>query len=121
LAGLNGPAKSMPYRIGIMLDKMFKLHTFNIDKKWLDLIKSGEKKSEIRRYYLPLEGKKVGLVNNDTDKIELIITIGMILDLTVLDEEDKDIIFEEAKIDEEFRKYYPCNYLYTIKKVETVH
>lgn len=121
MAGLNGPAKSMPYRIGIMLDKMFKLHTFNIDKKWLDLIKSGEKKSEIRRYYLPLEGKKVGLVNNDTDKIELIITIGMILDLTVLDEEDKDIIFEEAKIDEEFKKYYPCNYLYTIKKVETVH
>ena len=34
---------------------MFKLHTFNIDKKWLDLIKSGEKKSEIRKYYLPLE------------------------------------------------------------------
>lgn len=121
MAGLNGPAKSMPYRIGIMLDQMFKLHTFNIDKKWLDLIKSGEKKSEIRRYYLPLEGKKVGLVNNDTDKIELIITIGMILDLTVLDEEDKDIVFEEAKIDEEFRKYYPCNYLYTIKKVEKVH
>ena len=58
---------------------------------------------------------------NLLDKIELIITIGMILDLTVLDEEDKDIIFEEAKIDEEFKKYYPCNYLYTIKKVENVH
>ena len=50
-----------------MMDKLFKMHTFNIDKKWLDLIKSGEKKSEIRRYYLPLEGKKVGLMNNDKD------------------------------------------------------
>lgn len=104
-----------------MLEKMFKLHTFNIDKKWLDLIKSGEKKSEIRRYYLPLEGKKVGLINNETDKVELIITIGIILDLTVLEEEDLDLILEEAQIDQKFRKYYPCNYLYTIKQVETVH
>jgi len=104
-----------------MLEKMFKLHTFNIDKKWLDLIKSGEKKSEIRRYYLPLEGEKVGLINNETDKVELIITIGIILDLTVLEEEDLDLILEEAQIDEKFRKYYPCNYLYTIKQVETVH
>lgn len=104
-----------------MLEKMFKLHTFNIDKKWLDLIKSGEKKSEVRRYYLPLEGKKVGLINNETDKVELIITIGIILDLTVLEEEDLDLILEEAQIDEKFRKYYPCNYLYTIKQVETVH
>jgi hypothetical protein len=111
----------MPYRKGIMLDTMFKLHTFNIDKKWLDLIKSGEKKSEIRRYYLPLEGKKVGLMNTDTDKIELIITIGMIIDLKELDPDDLDLIFQEAKIDDEFRKHYPCNYLYTIKKVETVH
>lgn len=104
-----------------MLDTMFKLHTFNIDKKWLDLIKSGKKKSEIRRYYLPLEGKKVGLMNNDTNKIEAIITIGMVLDLKGLEEEDLELIFQEANIDEEFRKYYPCNYLYTIKKVETVH
>ena len=102
-------------------ENMFKMHTFNIDKKWLDLIKSGEKKSEIRRYLLPLEGQRVGLVNNDTGNIELIITIGIIIDLKILEEEDLDLIFEEAKIDEEFRKYYPCNYLYTIKKVETVH
>jgi len=102
-------------------DKMFKMHTFNIDKKWLDLIKSGEKKSEIRKYLLPLEGQRVGLVNNDTGNIELIITIGIIIDLQVLEEEDLELIFEEAKIDDEFRKFYPCNYLYTIKKVETVH
>ena len=31
-----------------MIDKLFKMHTFNIDKKWLDLIKSGEKKSKKR-------------------------------------------------------------------------
>jgi hypothetical protein len=41
--------------------------------------------------------------------------------LTVLEEEDLDLILEEAQIDEKFRKYYPCNYLYTIKQVETVH
>ena len=104
-----------------MLENMFKLHTFNIEKKWLDLIKSGKKLSEIRRYYLPLEGKKVGLINNNTKKIEAIITIGMVLDLQDLEEEDLELIFQEAHIDEEFRKYYPCNYLYTIKKVETVH
>jgi ASC-1-like (ASCH) protein len=102
-------------------DKIFKMHTFNIDKKWLDLIKSGEKKSEIRKYLLPLEGQRVGLVNNDSGNIELIITIGIIIDLQVLEEEDLELIFEEAKIDDEFRKFYPCNYLYTIKKVETVH
>mgnify|MGYP003624412105 FL=1 len=100
---------------------MFKLHTFNIEKKWLDLIKSGKKLSEIRRYYLPLEGKKVGLINNNTKKIEAIITIGMVLDLQDLEEEDLELIFQEACIDDEFRKSYPCNYLYTIKKVETVH
>jgi len=77
--------------------------------------------SEIRRYYLPLEGKKVGLINNNTKKIEAIITIGMVLDLQDLQEEDLELIFEEAKIDEEFRRNYPCNYLYTIKKVEKVH
>tara|TARA_R110002124_G_scaffold123253_2_gene282025 strand:- start:1080 stop:1394 length:315 start_codon:yes stop_codon:yes gene_type:complete len=104
-----------------MLENMFKLHTFNIEKKWLDLIKSGKKLSEIRRYYLPLEGKKVGLINNNTKKIEAIITIGMVLDLQDLEEEDLELIFQEACIDDEFRKSYPCNYLYTIKKVETVH
>ena len=104
-----------------MLENMFKLHTFNIEKKWLDLIKSGKKLSEIRRYYLPLEGKKVGLINNNTKKIEAIITIGMVLDLKDLEEEDLELIFQEACIDDEFRKSYPCNYLYTIKKVETVH
>ena len=103
------------------LQNMFKLHTFNIDKKWLDVIKSGKKLSEIRRYYLPLEGQKVGLINNDTKKIEAIITIGMVLDLQDLHEEDLELIFQEACIDDEFRKSYPCNYLYTIKKVETVH
>ena len=76
-------------------------HTFNIDDKWLKMILNGEKKSEIRRYCLPLEGKKVGLMSNNTNKIEAIITI--------------------AKVDNEFRKYYPCNYLYQIKQVERVH
>tara|TARA_X000001382_G_scaffold26260_1_gene16740 strand:+ start:2635 stop:2943 length:309 start_codon:yes stop_codon:yes gene_type:complete len=96
-------------------------HVFNIDDKWLKMILSGEKKSEIRRYALPLEGKEVGLMNNSTDRIEAIITIGMILDLRGLEEEDIDMILSEAKIDNAFRKHYPCNYLYTIKAVKRVH
>ena len=46
---------------------------------------------------------------------------GQKMNLRALEPEDLDLIFEEAKIDDEFRKFYPCNYLYTIKKVETVH
>ena len=41
-------------------------HVFNIDDKWLKMILNGEKRSEVRRYCLPLEGKKVGLMNNNT-------------------------------------------------------
>jgi hypothetical protein len=96
-------------------------HTFNIDDKWLKMILNGEKKSEIRKYCLPLEGKKVGLMNNDTNKIEAIITIGIILDLRELEEDDMELLLSEAKVDSEFRKYYPCNYLYQIKQVERVH
>jgi len=96
-------------------------HVFNIDDKWLKMILNGEKRSEVRRYCLPLEGKKVGLMNNDTNKIEAIITIGIILDLRDLEEDDKELLLSEAKVDNEFRKYYPCNYLYQIKQVERVH
>lgn len=96
-------------------------HVFNIDDKWLKMILNGEKKSEIRQYCLPLEGKKVGLMNNNTDKIEAIITIGIILDLRGLEEQDKELLLSEAKVDREFRNYYPCNYLYQIKEVERVH
>tara|TARA_R110000796_G_scaffold43592_4_gene107053 strand:- start:810 stop:1124 length:315 start_codon:yes stop_codon:yes gene_type:complete len=96
-------------------------HTFNIDDKWLKMILNGEKKSEIRQYCLPLEGKKVGLMSNSTDRIEAIITIGIILDLRDLEEDDKELLLSEAKVDNEFRKYYPCNYLYQIKQVERVH
>ena len=85
------------------------------------MILNGEKKSEIRRYCLPLEGKKVGLINNNTNKIEAIITIGIILDLRDLEEDDKELLLSEAKVDNEFIKYYPCNYLYQIKQVERVH
>lgn len=100
---------------------MDKFHTFNIDNKYLQLIKSGEKRSEVRRYYLPVEGQRIGLINNDTDKIELVIKIGMILDLSLLEQEELDIVLDEAKVDSEFRKFYPCKYLYQITEIETVH
>ena len=38
----------------------------------------------------------------------------MILDLTEMHPEDLELIYEDANITEEFRKYYPGNYLYTI-------
>ena len=96
-------------------------HVFNIDNKWLKMILSGEKRSEIRQYALPLEGKEVGLLNNSTKKLEAIATIGMILDLRGLEEEDIDMILSEAKIDEKFKNSYPCNYLYQIKNVKRIH
>ena len=96
-------------------------HVFNIEDKYLQLILNGEKRSEIRKYCLPLEGKKVGLMNNKTDRIEAIITIGIILDLRELEDDEMEIVLDEAKVDKDFKKFYPCNYLYQIKQVERIH
>ncbi len=89
-------------------------HSFNLDPDELKLIKNNSKKSIVKRFYLPLEKKEIGLVNTDTNRIELVIKVGMILDLTEMHPEDLELIYEDANITEEFRKYYPCNYLYTI-------
>ena len=44
----------------------------------------------------------------------------MILDLTNMHPEDLELIFDEANITNEFRKYYPCNYLYTVDSWQPV-
>ena len=36
----------------------------------------------------------------------------MILDLQDMHKDDLELVYEEANITEQFRKYYPCNYLY---------
>jgi len=94
---------------------------FKILPEYLKLIKSGEKKAEVRRYFKNLEGKDVGLVNTETNKLELIITIGQIFNLQYLNEDELDMMLDEAKVSEEFRASYPCNFMYTITGTKTIH
>lgn len=94
---------------------------FKILPEYLKLIKSGEKTAEVRRYYKELEGKDVGLINTETNKLELIITIGQILNLKYLTEDELDMMLDEAKVSQEFRDSYPCNYMYLITGIKTIH
>ena len=94
---------------------------FKILPEYLKLIKSGEKTAEVRRYYKELEGKDVGLVNTETNKLELIITIGQILNLKYLTEDELEMMLDEAKVSQEFRESYPCNYMYLITGIKTIH
>ena len=63
-------------------------HSFNLDPNELKLIKNNSKKSIVKRFYLPLEKKEIGLINSDTDRIEIVIKVGMILDLTQMHPDD---------------------------------
>ena len=89
--------------------------------EYLKLIKSGEKKAEIRQWYKNLEGQDVGLVNVHTGKLELIITIGQILNLKYLTEDELDLMLDEAKVSQEFRDSYPCNFMYMITGTKIIH
>ena len=94
---------------------------FKILPEYLNKIKSGEKTAEVRRYYKEVEGKDVGLVNTETGKLELVITIGQILNLKYLTEDELELMLDEAKVSEEFRQSYPCNYMYMITGIKTIH
>jgi|TARA_R110000744_G_C19205537_1_gene545466 ASC-1-like (ASCH) protein len=94
---------------------------FQILPEYLNKIKSGEKTAEVRRYYKEVEGKDVGLVNTETNKLELVITIGQILNLQSLNEEELELMLDEAKVSEEFRLSYPCNFMYMITGIKTIH
>ncbi len=94
---------------------------FQILPEYLKLIKSGEKKAEVRRYFKDVEGKDVGLINTETGKLELVISIGQILSLKYLPQDELDLVLDEAKVSEEFRENYPCNYLYMITETKTIH
>ena len=67
-----------------------------------------------------LKVNKLVLINSDTDKIDLVIKVGQILDLTILSREDKEIIMNEENIEESLRPYFACNYMYTIDSFENI-
>jgi|TARA_R110000851_G_scaffold24042_1_gene69803 hypothetical protein len=87
-------------------------NTFNMNPEEIKLIKNKTKKSVVKSFYIPIEQKEIGIVNTDTNKIEIVVKINMILDLQDMHKDDLELVYEEANITEQFRKYYPCNYLY---------
>lgn len=95
-------------------------HTFNVSPEIIKSIKEGKKKNALKGYYVPVEGKQLGLINSDTDRIDLVIKVGQILDLTILSREDKQVIMDEENIEESLRPYFACNYMYTIDSFETI-
>lgn len=96
------------------------IHTFNVSPEIIEKIKSGKKRNALKSYYINAEGKYIGLMNSETDKIDLVIKVGQILDLTILTRDEKDIIMDEENISEELRPYFACNYMYTIDSFETI-
>ena len=96
------------------------MHCFNCSPDVIKKIKAGTKRNALKDYYIPVEGKQIGLVNSQTDKIELVIKVGKILDLTILSQEDKEIIKEEEGIPEQLRPYFSPNFMYTIESFENI-
>ena len=89
-------------------------NTFNMNPEEIKSIKDKIKKSVVKSFYIPIEQKEIGIVNTDTDKIEIVVKVNMILDLKDMHKDDLELVYEEANITEQFRKYYPCNYLYLL-------
>lgn len=96
------------------------MHTFNVSPEIIKRIREGKKRNALRSYYVKAEGKYIGLMNSETDKIDLVIKIGHILDLTILTPEEKEIIMQEENISEELRPYFAPNFLYTIDSFERI-
>ncbi len=96
------------------------MHCFNCSTDVIKKIKAGTKRNALKDYFLPLEGKRVGIVNSETGRIALVIKVGKILDLTILSQEDKEVIKEEEGIPEELRPYFSPNFMYTIESFETI-
>ena len=92
-----------------------------VQQRFLDLIKSGEKKAEVRKWFINLTGQYVELKCLETNKIEMVVKIGQIWDLRNLPEDELELILDEAKVPEDFRYEYPCNWLYMLTEVHNVH
>jgi len=95
-------------------------HTFHVSPEIIKNIKDGKKRNALKGYYVPVEGKQIGLINSDTDKIDLVIKVGQIMDLTILSREEKNMIMDDENIQESLRPYFSCNYMYTIDSFETI-
>ena len=96
------------------------MHCFNASADVIKRIKAGTKRNALKDYFIEVTGRHVGIMNSDTGRVELVVKIGKILDLTILSQEDKEIIMEEEKIPEELRPYFSPNFLYTIESFETI-
>jgi len=95
-------------------------HCFTVSPEIIKKIKDGKKKNALKGYYIDVEGKQIGLMNSETDKIDLVIKVGQILDLTILSRDEKEMIMEDENIAQELRPYFACNYLYTIDSFENI-
>ena len=96
------------------------MHCFNCSPDVINRIKAGTKRNALKDFFVPVEGRRVGIMDNDTGRISLVIKVGKILDLTILSQEDKDIIMDEEGIDESLRPYWSPNFMYIIESFETI-
>ena len=96
------------------------MHCFNCSPDVIKRIKAGTKRNALKDYFIQVEGKHVGIINSETGRVALVIKVGKILDLTILSQEDKEVIKEEEGIPEELRPYFSPNFMYTIESFETI-
>ena len=96
------------------------MHCFNASADVIKRIKAGTKRNALKDYFIEVTGRRVGIMNSDTGRVELVVKIGKILDLTILSNEDKEVIMEEEKIPVELRPYFSPNFLYIIESFETI-
>jgi len=96
------------------------MHCFNASPDVIKKIKAGTKRNALKDFFIPVEGKHVGIVDNETGRVALVIKVGKILDLTILSQEDKEIIKEEEGIPMELRPYFSPNFMYTIESFENI-
>ena len=91
----------------------------NILPEYISKIKDGSKKLEFRSWHSKVP--YFMLKNEETGKIELVIEILDVMDLNVMDPEDKEDILDQQGVSEEFREKYDCRYAYMIGEVNNVH
>lgn len=85
--------------------------------KYLQLIKDGKKRAEIKTVYKDLSGQLVGLVTPNDNKIKLIVRIDNVYDIRNVEDEYKELLFEETGVDLSLRNNHKCNYIYTFKEI----
>lgn len=87
------------------------------NSNYLKLIKEGFKRAEIRSRYKDLTGQYVGFKLPKDKRLQLIVKIGLVIDLQNLEEDEKQMIYDEAYIDERLRNSKDLKYCYVINEV----